>query len=230
MSKNCCVSLHFSFCEWVWWAAKVFSSRAEKLLLTSRPGHSNRNGFRYLHNITANIIHENVDHRFNMELDLQSWFGLLCAAVLIGCGPAPPPSPPYLGSHTRALLVSQGWTTSLCKPLMWTVCLDTASAPGQLTVCQHRKYWMCNPPAPFQALLEWCNPCIKELYSDIIQYYFLSHLNHSLKTPGLLQKLLNTMLSTGTYGAGLISNYPNIWSTYCIVLYYSYMWSFWNIY
>jgi hypothetical protein len=32
-----------------------------------------------------------------MELDLQSLFGLLCAAVLIGCDPAPPPPPPALG-------------------------------------------------------------------------------------------------------------------------------------
>jgi hypothetical protein len=43
----------------------------------------------------------------NMELDLQSLFGLLRAAVLIGLDPTTPPLPPYLGSHTRALLVSQ---------------------------------------------------------------------------------------------------------------------------
>ncbi len=49
-------------------------------------------------------------HRLNMELDLQSLFGLLCTAVLIGWDPAasPPPSP-HLGSYTRALLVSQDW-------------------------------------------------------------------------------------------------------------------------
>ncbi len=42
-----------------------------------------------------------------MELDLQSLFGLLCTAVLIGWDPATPPFPPHLGSYTRALLVSQ---------------------------------------------------------------------------------------------------------------------------
>jgi hypothetical protein len=37
----------------------------------------------------------------NMMLDLQSLFGLLCTAVLIG------PQPPHLGSYTMALLVCQ---------------------------------------------------------------------------------------------------------------------------
>ena len=42
-----------------------------------------------------------------MELDLQSLFGLLCAATLIGWDPATPPLLLHLGSYTRALLVSQ---------------------------------------------------------------------------------------------------------------------------
>ncbi len=46
-------------------------------------------------------------HRLNMELDLQSLFGLLCTAVLFGWDPGTPSHPPHLGSHTRALLVSQ---------------------------------------------------------------------------------------------------------------------------
>jgi hypothetical protein len=40
-----------------------------------------------------------------MELDLQSLFGLLCTAVLIGRGDPvtpPPPPPTHLGSYTRA--------------------------------------------------------------------------------------------------------------------------------
>ncbi len=54
-----------------------------------------------------------------MELDLQSLFGLLCTAVLIGRDPESPTLRPHLGSYTRALLVSQGprQTTSLCNPL-----------------------------------------------------------------------------------------------------------------
>jgi hypothetical protein len=44
-------------------------------------------------------------HRSNMELDLQSLFGLLCTDIFLGWNPSTPP--PYLGSYTRALLVSQ---------------------------------------------------------------------------------------------------------------------------
>ncbi len=43
----------------------------------------------------------------NMELDLQSLFGLLCTAVLIGWDPATPPLLPHLGSYTRALLAGK---------------------------------------------------------------------------------------------------------------------------
>jgi hypothetical protein len=50
---------------------------------------------------------ECVTHWLNMELYLQSLFGLLCTAVLIGWDPATPPLRPLLGSYTRALLVSQ---------------------------------------------------------------------------------------------------------------------------
>jgi hypothetical protein len=46
-------------------------------------------------------------HRLKMEIDLQSLFGLLCTAVLIGWDPATLPPPPHLGSFTRALLVRQ---------------------------------------------------------------------------------------------------------------------------
>ncbi len=46
-------------------------------------------------------------HRLNMTLDLQSIFGLLCTAVLIGWDPATPPSNPHLSSYARAPLVSK---------------------------------------------------------------------------------------------------------------------------
>jgi hypothetical protein len=56
-------------------------------------------------------------HGLNMELDLQSLFGLLCTAVLIGWDPAtPPPFPPHLGSYQRALLVSQDRRHLLVTP------------------------------------------------------------------------------------------------------------------
>ncbi len=48
-----------------------------------------------------------TSHRLNVELDLQSLFGLLCTAVPIGWYPATPPVPPHLGSYTRALFVHQ---------------------------------------------------------------------------------------------------------------------------
>ncbi len=49
-----------------------------------------------------------VIHGLNIELDIQSLFGILCTAVRIGWDPAiPPPPPRHLGSYTRAPLVSQ---------------------------------------------------------------------------------------------------------------------------
>ncbi len=42
----------------------------------------------YLQNIT-------YDHRFNMEYDLQSLFGLLCTAVPVGWDPVTPPPPAF---------------------------------------------------------------------------------------------------------------------------------------
>jgi hypothetical protein len=41
-----------------------------------------------------------VRHRLNMELDLQSLFGFLCTAVLIGLDPATPPFP-RIWAHIR---------------------------------------------------------------------------------------------------------------------------------
>jgi hypothetical protein len=36
---------------------------------------------------------KHLSHRLNMDLDLQSLFGLMCTAVLIGWDPATPPYP-----------------------------------------------------------------------------------------------------------------------------------------
>jgi hypothetical protein len=38
------------------------------------------------------IVKDTQNHRLNMELDLQSLFGLLCSAVLFSLDPAPPPA------------------------------------------------------------------------------------------------------------------------------------------
>ncbi len=65
------------------------------------------------HNVTdldpsdANPASQNIAdpdlRKLNMELDLQSLFGLLCTAVLlIGWDPATTPLPPHLGSYSRA--------------------------------------------------------------------------------------------------------------------------------
>ncbi len=50
-----------------------------------------------------------VDHRLNIKLDLQNFFGPPCAQLYSLTEPAipPPPIPPHLGSYRRALLVSQ---------------------------------------------------------------------------------------------------------------------------
>ncbi len=67
-------------------------------------------------------------HRLNMELDLQSLFGLLCTAILIGWEPATPLLPPHLGSYyTRALLVSQDRRRLFVKPpgpSLYVLCMD----------------------------------------------------------------------------------------------------------
>jgi hypothetical protein len=47
-------------------------------------------------------------HRLNMELDLQSLFGLHVYTVqLYSLSETPHPPPPYFGTYTRALLVIQ---------------------------------------------------------------------------------------------------------------------------
>ncbi len=72
-------------------------------------------------------------HRLNLKLDLQSSFGLLCTAVLIGWDPATPPLPPHLGSHMRSLLVSQDR-----RHLFVTLCLaKTKLTKAALTVYIH---------------------------------------------------------------------------------------------
>jgi hypothetical protein len=61
------------------------------------------------------VRHVDVDLRgkvsegvVDMELDLQSLFGLLCAQMYSMAEiPQLPPLPPHLGSYTRALLVSK---------------------------------------------------------------------------------------------------------------------------
>jgi hypothetical protein len=49
-----------------------------------------------------------MGHSSNMQLDLQSSFGLLCTAVPYSLAETPQFSPlPLIWAHTRALLVSQ---------------------------------------------------------------------------------------------------------------------------
>jgi hypothetical protein len=50
--------------------------------------------------------------RLKIELDLQSLFGLLCTAVLVGRNNAILPRPPHLGSFTKALLVT-AWSAKI---------------------------------------------------------------------------------------------------------------------
>jgi hypothetical protein len=52
-----------------------------------------------------------------MELDLQSLFGLLCTAVLIGRDPATPPPLPAFGLIYEDAIGQPRNLTSLCNPL-----------------------------------------------------------------------------------------------------------------
>jgi hypothetical protein len=51
-----------------------------------------------------------------MELDLQSLFGLLCTALIIGCDPATPPSSPAYGLIYEGAIGQPRKTASLCNP------------------------------------------------------------------------------------------------------------------
>jgi hypothetical protein len=57
--------------------------------------------------IESLILYNSWTHSLNRELDLQSYLGPMCTAVIICWDPATLPPPPLLGSYTRALLVSQ---------------------------------------------------------------------------------------------------------------------------
>ncbi len=79
-----------------------------------------------------------------MELDLQSLFGLLCTAVLIGGDPATPPPP--LPTHSGAIGQPRQ-TTSLCNPwIYWYLTL-------YLYCC------CCWPP-------RWCRTCGRYTWSS----------------------------------------------------------------
>ncbi len=63
------------------------------------------------------IYKENLCHKLNMDLDLQSLFGLHVHGCTHWRRPRkPPPPPPYLGSYTRALLVNQDRRHLLVTP------------------------------------------------------------------------------------------------------------------
>ncbi len=94
-------------------------------------------------------------NRLNMELDLQSLFGLLCTAVLIGWDPATLPLP-HLGSHTRALLVRQDR-----RHLFVTSCLpETYICPvcwcERLLIALSRSYYAQNLNS--RSLQDWQLP------------------------------------------------------------------------
>jgi hypothetical protein len=72
-------------------------------------------------------------HRLNMELDLQSLFGLLCTAVY-SLAETPQVSPPrHLGSYTRARLVSQDRRHLFVTP--WFPCCTIYFVHCQLWWC-----------------------------------------------------------------------------------------------
>ncbi len=58
------------------------------------------------------------NHRLNMKLDLQSLFGLLCTAVLIGWDPTTSPPLPAFGLIYEGAIGQPKETTSLCNPLL----------------------------------------------------------------------------------------------------------------
>jgi hypothetical protein len=65
------------------------------------------------------------NHRLNMELDLQSFFGLHVHSCTHWLRTRNPSLPPHLGSYTRALLVSQDTVDDIFLSLVWWLtCVD----------------------------------------------------------------------------------------------------------
>jgi hypothetical protein len=85
-------------------------------------------------------------------MDLQSSFGLLCTAVLIGWDPEPPPIPPHLGSYTRALLVSQDRRHLFVTP--WRRAMDCLLC----CVCTRYVLSLVRHPLTWAAMWTYCYP------------------------------------------------------------------------
>ncbi len=60
-------------------------------------------------------------HRLNLELDLQSLFGLLVYSCTQWLRPWISPLPPSFGLIYEATIDQPRYTTSLCNPLIWSI-------------------------------------------------------------------------------------------------------------
>ncbi len=96
-------------------------------------------------------------HRLNMELDLQSLFGLHVHSFTHWLSPRdPPPPPPHLGLYTRALLVSQDRRHLFVTPLVGTLRTCSVPVPEQLefqvvigsAMCMLTVVQICDSSAP----------------------------------------------------------------------------------
>jgi hypothetical protein len=88
-----------------------------------------------------------LTHRLNMELDLQSLFGVLVYSCSHWLRPRNSPSSPEFWLITRALLVSQDRRKSLCNPLAshFTEPLQVCTDCTVVSTCLHRVHCNENP-------------------------------------------------------------------------------------
>ncbi len=108
--------------------------------------------------------HEGCKRMLNMELDLQSLFGLHAHSwILIGWDPATPPPPAFLGSYTRALLVSQDRRYVFVTP-----CLQRGE---RLTVrCTADLVWSCRLTTEDCAARLECFPSTLYILKSLLSY------------------------------------------------------------
>jgi hypothetical protein len=91
-------------------------------------------------------------HRLNMELDLQSLFGLL-RTYWLSLRPSNSPLPSHLGSYTRALLVSQDRRHLFATP--WSTLSSPPPKNDDLSVTPLRfsvYSFVCSPPATLSSV------------------------------------------------------------------------------
>ncbi len=86
--------------------------------------------------VPHSLTRELLDYEYRLNMDISKvYLGSMCTAVHVGWDPRKPPPPPYLGSYTRALLVSQDRWHLFVTP--WLRATVNFSLYSSSTICHH---------------------------------------------------------------------------------------------